>query len=112
MTKQNKRKIKVSALKLGTWNVRTLTSGLLHNMQQVSDAQKTAGINNELYRIKVDIIALQELDSLNLASSEKWITFFWQGKAAEKVRDHRVGFEVKTICWVLSFLHLKEPKGS
>ena len=34
--------------------------GLSDNLQQVSDAQKTAVINNELCRLQVDIIALQE----------------------------------------------------
>ena len=56
----NKTKHKVPALKLGTWNVRTMIPGLSDNLQQVSDARKTAVINNELCRLQVDIIALQE----------------------------------------------------
>ena len=59
-TKQNKEKHKVPALKLGTWNVRTMTPGLSDNLQHVSDAQKTVLINNELCQLQVDIIALQE----------------------------------------------------
>ena len=54
------KKNKVPALKLGTWNIRTMTPGLSDNLQQVSDVQKTAAINNELCRLQVDIIALQE----------------------------------------------------
>ena len=65
---KTKGKHKVSALKHGTWNVRTMTPGLSDNLQQVSDARKTAVIINELCRLQVDIIALQEKDSLNLAS--------------------------------------------
>ena len=57
---KTKEKHKVPALKLGTWNVRTMTTGLSDNLQQVSDARKTAVINNELCRLQVDIIALQE----------------------------------------------------
>ena len=34
--------------------------GLSDHLQQVSDARKTAVNNNELYRLQVDIIALQE----------------------------------------------------
>ena len=58
---KTKGKHKVPALKLGTWNVRTMTHGLSDNLQQVSVVRKkTAVINNELCRLQVDIIALQE----------------------------------------------------
>ena len=40
--------------------VRTMTPSLSDDLQQVSDAQKTAVINNELFRLYVDITALQE----------------------------------------------------
>ena len=49
------KKNKVPELKLGTWNVRTMTPGLTDNLQQVSDARKSAVINKELCRLQVDI---------------------------------------------------------
>ena len=81
-TKQNKNK--VPALKLGIGNVRTMTPGLSDNLQQVSDVRKTAVINNELCRLQVDIIALQET---RLPESgiirERDYSCFWQGKEAD-----------------------------
>ena len=74
----------------------TMTPGLSDNLQQVSDAQNTAVINNELCQLQVDIIALQET---RLAESsiirERDYSFFWQFKAADKTREHGVGFAVK-----------------
>ena len=53
-------------------------------------------INNELCRLKVDIIALQET---RLAESgiitERDYSFFWPGKAADETRKHGVGFAIK-----------------
>ena len=73
-----------------------MTPGLSDNLQQVSDARKTAVINNELCRLQVNVIALQET---RLAESgiirEKDYSFFWQGKAANMTREHGVGFAVK-----------------
>ena len=43
-------------LKLGSWNVRTMTTGM--DPENINDARKTAIINNELLRLKVDIAAL------------------------------------------------------
>ena len=110
---KTKGKYKIPALKLGTWNVRTTTPGLSDNLQQVSDARKTAVMNNELCRLQVDIIALQET---RLSESgiirERDYSFFWQGKAADKTREHGIGFAMKIICRVLSFLHLRELRGS
>ena len=88
---KRKEKHKVPALKLGTWNVRTMIPGLSDNLQQVSDAWKTAVINNELCRLQVDIIALQET---RLPESgiirERDYSFFWQGKAADETREHGI----------------------
>ena len=57
---------------------------------------KTAVINNELCRLQVDIIALQET---RVAESgiirERDYSFFWQGKAADETREHGVGFAIK-----------------
>jgi hypothetical protein len=44
-----------------------MTPDLSDDLQQVSDARKTAVINNELCRLQVDIIATQKQDSLNPA---------------------------------------------
>ena len=43
------------ALKLGTWNARTMMTGISENYQDVSDSRKTAVINNDLLRLNVDI---------------------------------------------------------
>ena len=79
--------------------------GLSQNLQDISDARKTAVINNELKRLNVDIAALQET---RLADSgtlkEKDYTFFWQGKSSEEHRQHGVGFAVKN-----SLLNKVEP---
>ena len=56
---KTKGKHKVPALKLDTWNVRTMTPGV-SDLQQVTDVRKTAVINNDLRWLQVDIIALQE----------------------------------------------------
>lgn len=54
---KHKRK-KRPTLKLGSWNVRTMTTGM--DPENINDARKTAIINNELLCLKVDIAALQE----------------------------------------------------
>ena len=48
------------ALKLGTWNVRTMLTGISEDLQDASDSGKTAVINNELMRLNVDIATIQE----------------------------------------------------
>ena len=52
--------MKTPALKLGTWNVRTMTPGFSDNLQDVNAARKTAVIDRELSRLQMDIVALQE----------------------------------------------------
>ena len=73
-----------------------MTSGLSDNLQQVSDARKTAVINNELCRLQVDIIDLQKT---RLPESgiirERDYSFLWHGKAADETREHCVGFAIK-----------------
>ena len=53
-------------------------------------------INNELCRLQVEIIALQET---RLPESgiirERDYSFFWQGKASDKTREHCVSFAIK-----------------
>ena len=87
-----------------------MTPGLSEDLQNISDARKTAVINNELLRLQIDIAALQET---RLADSgtlkEKEFTFFWQGKSAGDRREHGVGFAVRN-----TLLGMVEPgdKGS
>ena len=56
---------KTSALKLGTWNVRTMTPGFYDDdfsddLQEIDDMRNTAVINMELSRLQMNIAALQE----------------------------------------------------
>ncbi|XP_069157031.1 craniofacial development protein 2-like [Procambarus clarkii] len=73
-----------------------MTPGLSEDLLEVNDARKTAMINNELRRLQMDIVALQETrlpatDSIR----EKDFTFFWQSKPPEEVREHGVGFAIR-----------------
>ena len=101
----NKRTKQRPALKLGSWNVRTMLSGLSEDLQDIDDARKTAVINDELNRLSVDIAALQET---RLAESgtlkENDYTFYWQGKKLTDPRQHGVGFAVRN-----SLLGMIEP---
>lgn len=94
MRKNNYRK--TPCLRFATWNVRTMCPGFSTDIQQVEDVRKTAIIDKELSRLKVDIACLQET---RLADSgtlrEDSYTFFWQGKPLEEPRQHGVGFAVK-----------------
>ena len=51
---------KTSALKLDTWNVRTMTPRFSDDMQEIDDVHKTAVSNVKLSRLQMDIVALQE----------------------------------------------------
>jgi len=82
-----------------------MTTGLTENLQEMSDARKTAVINNELLRLQVDIATLQETRLADSGSlRERDYTFFWQGKATSEPREHGVGFAVKN-----SLLKMIEP---
>ncbi|PFX15042.1 putative uncharacterized transposon-derived protein F52C9.6 [Stylophora pistillata] len=91
--KRRRKTSKPPALRLATWNVRTMCPGLSDDLQQIDDARKTAVISRELKRLNIDIAALQEtrLPS-NGSLKEEDYTFFWQGKAPEEHRVHGVGF--------------------
>ena len=54
---QRKTNKKKTALKLGCSNVHTMTTGL-DGLLKISDARKTAVINDELLRLKVDTATL------------------------------------------------------
>ncbi|XP_043916117.1 uncharacterized protein LOC122792394 [Protopterus annectens] len=78
---------------LGTWNIRIMSPGLTKDLQNISDAQKTAVINNKLSRLQMDIVALQEtrLSSIGCLG-EKDFTFSWHRKLLEETREHGTGF--------------------
>ena len=106
----NKRKMskKRPALKLGCWNVQTMMPSLSPDLQDISDARKTAVINNELKRLNVNIATLQETWLANAGTlKERDYTFFWQGKSSDEPREHGVGFAVKN-----SLLSIIEPGSS
>ena len=55
-----KKKPPAHKIRIGTWNVRTMTPGSEEELSDVLDARKTAVIDKELTRLKIDIAALQE----------------------------------------------------
>ena len=63
----NKRKMskKRPALKLGCWNVQTMMPSLSQDLQDISNARKTAVINDELKRLNVNIATLQRTQLAN-----------------------------------------------
>ena len=88
--------MKTAALKLGTWNVRTMTPGFSDNLQEVNDARKTAVIDRELSRLQMDIVALQETRLPETGSVRvRDFTLFWEVKPSDEVREHGVGFAVR-----------------
>ena len=71
-----------------------MTTGM--DTENINDARKTAVINNELLRLKVDIAALQETRLAGQGSfKENNYTFFWHSKSVDVGREHGVGFAVK-----------------
>ena len=94
------RKMKTPALKLGAWNVRTITPGFADDLREVNDARKTAVIDRELIRLQMDIVAFQETRLPETGSvRERGFTLFWQCKTSGEVREHGVGFAVRTDYW-------------
>ena len=82
-----------------------MTPGLSPDLQEISDVRKTAVINSELLRLKVDIAALQETRLAELGTlRESDYTFIWKGKGADEVREHGVGFAIKN-----SLMQMVEP---
>ena len=70
--------------------------GLSQDLQDISDARKTAVINDKLKRLNVDITTLQKTWLANAGTlKERDYTFFWQGKSSHEPREHGVGFAVK-----------------
>ena len=78
---QAKHKKKLPALRIASWNVRTMTASLSDDLQQIDAAHKTDIIDAELHRLNIDIAALQETRlAENRSLTETYYTFFWQGK--------------------------------
>ena len=70
--------------------------GLSDDLQQISDARKTAIIDRELKRLNIDIAALQETRLPGCGSlKERDYTFFWQGQEQQEHRLYGVGFAVR-----------------
>ena len=93
------------ALRIASWNVRTMRPGLSNDLQQINDSRKTAIIDSELDRLNIDIATLQETRlAENGSLKEQRYTFFWEGKSIEEKREHGVGFAVKN-----SLLTVTEP---
>ena len=87
---------KIPALRIASWNVRTMRPGLSNDLQQINDARKTDIIDSELDRLNIDIVTLQETRlAENGSLKEQRYTLFWQGKSIEEKREHGVGFAVK-----------------
>ncbi|XP_018026545.1 uncharacterized protein LOC108681971 [Hyalella azteca] len=83
-------------LRISSWNVRTMRTGLSDDLRVISDFRKTAVIDRELHRLNVDIAALQETRLPEDGSlREEHYTFFWQGRGIGDVREHGVGFAVR-----------------
>ena len=85
-------------MNFSTWNVRTMMTGM--NMSQDLEpnraaVRKTAIIDRELYKRKIDTAALQET---RLAGSgtikEQFYTFFWFGKTPKEPRLNGTCFAV------------------
>ena len=70
-----------------------MTPGQSDNLQQVSDPRKTAVINNELCRLQLDIIVLQETRLTGIIR-ERDYSIYWQSNAADETRQHCVGYAV------------------
>ena len=84
------------ALRIASWNVRTMRPGLSNDLQQINNSRKTAIIDSELDRLNMDIATLKETGlAENGSLKEQRYTSFWQGKDIEEKREHGVGFAVK-----------------
>ena len=70
--------------------------GITEDLQSINDMRRTAVIDRELKRLKIDIACLQETrlpDSGSLKETN--YTFFWQGRLTDAPKQHGVGFAVR-----------------
>ena len=68
-----------------------MTTGMDTDIDNTSDARKTAIINNKFLRPNVDITALQETffsDQSSIRIND--ITFFWHGKSVDECKEHGI----------------------
>ena len=83
-------------LRIGTWNVRTMLPGLDNMDIRHGEIRKTALIDEELEKLQMDIVALQETRiAENGCLREANFTFYWKGLEANQPRWHGVGFAVR-----------------
>ena len=86
---------KPTPIRIGTWNVRTMQTGL-HDDIRDGIIRKTVLIDRELDRLQLDIVGLQETRLAGCASlKEKNFTFYWKGLDEDQPRLHGVGFAVR-----------------
>lgn len=87
------------SMRIATWNVRTMRIGLPITCGGSGDAEelrKTAIIDAELNRLRIDVAALQETRLPDEGSiKERNYTFFWKGKDVHSVREHGTGFAIR-----------------
>jgi exonuclease III len=68
-------------IRIASRNVITMCPGFHCDLQTMDDLQKTAVIDREFHRLRIDIAALQETRLVDDGSlRERNYTFFWQGK--------------------------------
>ena len=102
--KQNNAK-KMSALRIASWNVRTVRPGLSNDLQQLNDSRKTVIIDSELDRLNIYIAPITRN-----TTCRKWITkratihIILARKSIEEKREHGVGFALNN-----SLLTVTEP---
>ncbi|CAH0729955.1 unnamed protein product, partial [Brenthis ino] len=86
-------------MRLATWNVRTMRTGLPETCGGsgcAQDLRKTSVIDTELTRLNIAVSALQETRLPDTGSiKEAHYTFFWVGKGQHDNREHGVGFAVR-----------------
>ena len=59
-TRQTKNAKKLPALRIASWNVRTMRPSLSNDLQKINESRKTAIVDSELDRLNIDIATLQE----------------------------------------------------
>ena len=87
--------MKVIPLTIGAWNVRTLMDSSSSDRPE----QRTALVDKELGRYKVEITALSETRLAEeglLKEVGAGYTFFWSGRKKEERREAGVGFAIKS----------------
>ena len=93
--KKTTKKIRVTPIILGAWNVRTLMDRAGTDRPE----RRTALIARELARYNVQIAALSETrfaDEGQLSEVNAGYTFFWIGRSEEERREAGVGFAIKS----------------